>query len=55
MLPVNTKQRKILTAIFFKPTLASIVFSDIEKLVKVLGGTIQEREGSRMSVLLMGE
>ena len=55
MLPVNTKQRKTLTAIFFKPTLASICFSDIESLVKTLGGTIQEREGSRVSVMLMGE
>ena len=55
MLPVNTKQRKTLTAIFFKPTLASIFFSDIESLVKALGGTIQEREGSRVSVLLTGE
>ena len=55
MLPVNTKQRKTLTAIFFKPTLASIFFSDIESLVKALGGTIQEREGSRVSVLLKGE
>ena len=55
MLPVNTKQRKTLTAIFFKPTLASIVFSDIESLVKALGGAIQEREGSRVSVVLMGE
>ena len=55
MLPVNTKQRKTLTAIFLKPTLASIVFSDIESLVKALGGAIQEREGSRVSVVLMGE
>jgi hypothetical protein len=44
-----------LAAIFFKPTLASIVFADIESLVKALGGTVLEREGSRVSVQLMGE
>jgi hypothetical protein len=52
---VNTKQRKILAAIFNKPTLASIGFSDIESLVKALGGTVLEREGSRVSIQLMGE
>lgn len=52
---MNTKQRKVLAAIFFKPTMASIIFSDIESLVKALGGTVLEREGSRVSVELMGE
>jgi HicA toxin of bacterial toxin-antitoxin, len=54
-LTVNAKQRKVLAAIFFKPTLASIVFTDIESLVKALGGTVLEREGSRVSIQLMGE
>ena len=52
---MNAKQRKALAAIFFKPTLASIVFADIESLVKALGGTVLEREGSRVSIQLMGE
>jgi hypothetical protein len=52
---VNTKQEKVLAAIFAKPTLASIVFADIESLIRALGGTILEREGSRVSILLMGE
>ena len=52
---MNSKQRKTLVAIFSKPTLASIVFSDIESLVKALGGTIHERKGSRVSIELMGE
>jgi HicA toxin of bacterial toxin-antitoxin, len=52
---VNAKQRKVLAAIFFKPTLASIVFSDIESLVKALGGEVLEREGSRVSLRLLGE
>ena len=54
-LGVNTKQRKSLAAIFARPTLASIVFADIESLIKALGGTVLEREGSRVSVQLMGE
>ena len=52
---MNAKQRKVLAAMFFKPTLASIVFADIESLVKALGGTVLEREGSRVSIQLMGE
>ncbi|MBL8325874.1 MAG: type II toxin-antitoxin system HicA family toxin [Rubrivivax sp.] len=52
---MNSKQRKVLAAIFAKPTLASIVFSDIESLIKALGGTVLEREGSRISIQLMGE
>lgn len=52
---MNSKQRKVLAAIFFRPTLASIVFADIESLVKALGGTVLEREGSRVSIQLMGE
>ena len=52
---VNSKQRKILAGIFSKPSLALIVFADIESLVKALGGTVQEREGSRVSIQLMGE
>lgn len=52
---MNTKQRKVLESIFFKPTLASIVFADIEALIRALGGTVLEREGSRVSIQLMGE
>lgn len=52
---MNAKQRKVLAAIFFKPTLTSIVFADIESLVKALGGAVAEREGSRVSLRLLGE
>lgn len=45
----------MLESIFFKPTLASIVFADIEALIRALGGTVLEREGSRVSIQLMGE
>lgn len=52
---MNTKQRKLLIGIYAKPTSASIVFADIESLIKALGGSVREREGSRVSILLMGE
>lgn len=52
---VNAKQRKTLATIFARPTSATIVFSDIESLVKALGGTVTEREGSRVRIELNGE
>ena len=52
---VNTKHRKALVAVFTRPTLASIVFSEIESLLKSLGGKVGEREGSRIKIDLMGE
>ena len=52
---MNTKHRKTLAAIFARPTPASIVFADIEALIKALGGSITEREGSRVRTELNGE
>ncbi|NBP39525.1 MAG: type II toxin-antitoxin system HicA family toxin [Betaproteobacteria bacterium] len=52
---MNTKHRKTLAAIFTRPTSASIVFADIEALVKALGGSVSEREGSRVRIELNGE
>ena len=52
---MNAKQRKTLAAIFTRPTSASIVFADIEALIKALGGTVTEREGSRVRIELLGE
>ena len=52
---MNSKHRKTLVAIFAKPTSASIVFADIESMIKGLGGTVTEREGSRVSIELNGE
>ena len=54
-LRINTKHRKTLVAIFARPTSASIVFADIEALVKALGGSVSEREGSRVRIELNGE
>jgi hypothetical protein len=47
---VNTRHRKTLAAVFARPTSASIVFADIEALIKALGGTVTEREGSRVKI-----
>lgn len=52
---MNAKHRKTLVAIFTRPTLASIPFASIEALIKALGGTISEREGSRVKIELKGE
>ncbi len=51
---MNAKHRKTLVAIFSRPTSASIVFADIEALIKALGGSISEREGSRVKIELKG-
>jgi hypothetical protein len=51
---VNSKHRETLAAVFGRPTSSSIVFSDIEALVKALGGSIHEREGSRVKLVLGG-
>jgi hypothetical protein len=52
---VSAKHRKTLAAIFALPTSASIVFADIEVLIKALGGSVVERAGSRVRIELNGE
>lgn len=52
---MNARHRKTLLAIFARPTSASVVFADIEALFKALGGSISEREGSRVKIELKGE
>jgi HicA toxin of bacterial toxin-antitoxin, len=52
---VNARHRKTLAAIFAKPTLASVVFADIESLIEALGGTVTERAGSRVKIELAGQ
>lgn len=51
---MNTKQYRILKAVFERPTLANIDWKDIENLLLCLGGVIKEREGSRIAVYLNG-
>lgn len=52
---MNSRHRKTLAAIFARPTSASVVFADIEALIRALGGTVEEREGSRVRIELKGE
>ncbi|BCQ26208.1 type II toxin-antitoxin system HicA family toxin [Caballeronia sp. NK8] len=51
---MKAKHVRVLAAIFTTPTLGGIVFSDIEALVKALGGEVFEREGSRVKISLHG-
>ncbi len=52
---MNARHRKTLLALFSRPTSPSIVFADIEALVLALGGSVAEREGSRVRITLLGE
>lgn len=52
---MNAKHRKTLQALFARPTLASVVFSDIEALIVALGGVVSERAGSRVKFTLRRE
>ncbi len=45
---MKAKHRKILKAVFAKPTRANIKFSDIESLVEALGGEVRGGDGSRV-------
>lgn len=49
---MNRKHQKILQAIFSVPTLASIKFSDIEKLLISLGAEKIEGSGSRVAYVM---
>ncbi|RAB35471.1 type II toxin-antitoxin system HicA family toxin, partial [Burkholderia multivorans] len=42
---MKTKHARTLTAIYTKPTLGGIVFTDIETLIVALGGSIHEGAG----------
>lgn len=49
---MKNRHRKTLELIFRAPTTAALVFADIESLVVHLGGEVQEREGSRVKLVL---
>ncbi|MDQ3259806.1 MAG: type II toxin-antitoxin system HicA family toxin [Pseudomonadota bacterium] len=52
---MNAKHPKTLQAIFARPTSPSVALSHIEALIVALGGSIREREGSRVTIMLHGE
>ena len=51
---MKAKHRRTLEAILSTPTLGGIVFSDIEALIRALGGEVREGEGSRVVFELKG-
>lgn len=51
---MKAKHGRTLKAIFSAPTRGAIVFSDIEALIRALGGEVREGEGSRVVFELKG-
>lgn len=51
---MNKKHQKILQQIFQQPVQASIVWKDIEAMLKASGAEISEGNGSRVRVVLNG-
>ncbi|OJA07412.1 hexulose-6-phosphate synthase [Halomonas sp. QHL1] len=52
---MKRKHAKTLAAIFSRPVSDTIAWSDIESLFVALGAGVNEREGSRIAVVLFGE
>jgi hypothetical protein len=51
---MKAKHRRSIETIFSTPTRGAIVFSDIEALIRGLGGEVREGEGSRVVFELKG-
>jgi hypothetical protein len=49
---VNAKQKKTLKDIFHDPIKSSVLWQDIESLLKAYGAHIEEGSGSRICVML---
>lgn len=52
---MKAKDRKTLARVLARPVSGNICCSEIESLLKGLGGAISEAEGSRVRVFLFGE
>jgi hypothetical protein len=52
---MKTKHIKTLAAIFRRPVSGTIHWRDIQALFEELGAEIEEREGSRVAVILFGQ
>jgi hypothetical protein len=52
---MKRKHLRTLQAIFTRPISANIQWRDIEGLFEALGAIIEEREGSRVAVVLSGQ
>jgi hypothetical protein len=51
---LNKKQRTTLKTVFRNPVPQNIRWTDVESLIRALGGTVREREGSRVGLKLNG-
>lgn len=51
---MQSKHRRTLQSVLQRPTSGTIVFADIESLFIALGGSVEEREGSRVKITLNG-
>ena len=52
---MKRKHQATLAQIYARPVSGSIKWADIESLLASLGASIEEREGSRMGVVLFGQ
>lgn len=52
---MKAKHARTLEAIFRIPTGAGVIFTEIEALIVALGGSVEEREGSRVLICLGNE
>lgn len=52
---MNKKHQRTLESIFDTPVRSNVKWKDIESLLKNVGATIEEGEGSRVRILLKGE
>jgi hypothetical protein len=51
---LSGRHRKTLSSVFVEPALSSVLWSDIEGLLKALGAELSEGRGSRVRVYLNG-
>lgn len=52
---MNSKHLKTLESVFFTPPKKNIKWSDVEKLINTIGGTIKQGNGSRIRIDLLGQ
>ena len=52
---MNRRHQRTLAAIYAHPVSGNIRWNDIEALFRALGAVVEEREGSRIAVVLFGQ
>lgn len=52
---MNSKHSKTLESVFYAPVKKNIKWSDVEKLIKAVGGNIKQGDGSRIRIDLLGQ